>query len=69
MDALPNRDCPLCGRPNGCAAAASGTCDTPCWCAELRFPAALIERVPAPLRRVACICRACVEAAIHSADE
>ena len=54
--------CPLCGGPNGCAPAASGRFDTPCWCLDLRFPPELLARVPADQRDRACICRACVEA-------
>ena len=63
MDAKPNFDCPLCGGPNGCAAAASGSCETQCWCGAVTIPPELIARVPEHLRREACICRACVEAA------
>jgi hypothetical protein len=62
MRAKPNFDCPLCGGPNDCAAAASGSCDTPCWCAAVAFSPELIARVPPELAREACICRACAQA-------
>lgn len=54
--------CPLCGRPNACAAAAAGRFDVACWCATEEFPPALLARVPADARNRACICRDCVRA-------
>lgn len=60
---LPAHACPLCGQPNGCAAARSGRFDTPCWCTEVRFTPALLARVPAAQQGRACICRACAEGA------
>jgi hypothetical protein len=63
MQAKPNVTCPLCGGPNGCAAAASGSCVTPCWCGAVRIGPELIARVPEPLRGEACICPRCVAAA------
>lgn len=59
---LPACHCPLCGGPNGCAPAASGTFDSPCWCTTVEIPAAVLTRVPAAQRGQACICRACAEA-------
>lgn len=53
--------CPLCGQPNGCAAARSGSFNTPCWCTDARFAPALLARVPEPQRGRACICRACAK--------
>lgn len=53
--------CPLCGQPNGCAAARTGSFDTPCWCTEVRFTPALLARIPEPQRGKACVCRACAE--------
>jgi hypothetical protein len=55
--------CPLCGGPNGCACAAAGRGDHPCWCVQLKFDAQLLARVPEPLRGRACICRNCAETA------
>ena len=51
--------CPLCGGPNGCAAARSGSFETPCWCADGVFRPEVLERVPADRRGQACLCRAC----------
>ena len=48
--------CPLCGRENECASV-SGAAS--CWCFEVRIGRELIERIPAPARGVACVCRAC----------
>jgi hypothetical protein len=62
--------CPLCGEPNRCALAAPrapGSEPPPCWCRAERFPAELLERVPAPQRRRACICRSCLERAAEVA--
>ena len=54
--------CPLCGEANECAAAASGTFDTPCWCRDATFSAELIARVPEAQRGLACICQPCASA-------
>lgn len=59
---LPATGCPLCGGPNGCAPAVSGTFDSPCWCTTVEIPAAVLAQVPAAQRGQACICRACAEA-------
>lgn len=53
--------CPLCGGPNGCAAAATGSFDAACWCRDVAFGPALIARVPEAARDAACICRRCAE--------
>jgi hypothetical protein len=58
---LPNLACPLCAGPNGCAVAASGRFDTPCWCASVAFDPVLLAREPEARRRAACICRRCAE--------
>jgi len=60
---LPNLRCPLCGGANGCVPARSGRFDAPCWCRDATFSAALLARVPEPLRDVACVCAACAAAA------
>lgn len=57
--ARPNHICPLCGGPNACAPAVSGSLDTPCWCRQATFSQALLERVPAEQRGLACICARC----------
>lgn len=56
---IPAVTCPLCGGANECAAASSGSFDTPCWCRDATFNAELIARVPEPQRGPACICRQC----------
>jgi len=30
-----------------------------CWCAQVKFEQALLERIPPQARRLACICQAC----------
>lgn len=57
--ALPSHTCPLCGGPNACAPARSGSLDTPCWCRDVTFSAELLTQVPDPLKNKACICAAC----------
>lgn len=58
---LPNLACPLCGGPNDCTPAGCGRFDVACWCAQARFPAAVLERVPVEQRGIACVCRRCAE--------
>jgi len=65
---LPAPQCPLCGGPNGCAAVATGRFDVPCWCSEQSFPPALLARLPPDARGKACICRACAQAGLSTAD-
>ena len=60
---LPAFTCPLCGGPNGCAAAASGTFDVTCWCRDVKFAPDLLARVPEAQQGLACVCRRCAEAA------
>ncbi|MDB5815188.1 MAG: hypothetical protein JWN23_2305 [Rhodocyclales bacterium] len=55
----PNCICPLCGGPNGCAPAQTGSFDTPCWCHDVKFDSAALEKIPATQRYEACICRHC----------
>jgi len=64
-DAAPDpAHCPLCGGPNGCAMTApQAGGGAPCWCAQARFPPALLARVPPAARRRACICPHCTAAA------
>ncbi|MBL8303119.1 MAG: cysteine-rich CWC family protein [Ideonella sp.] len=56
---LANHRCPLCGGPNACAPAACGRFDVDCWCREASFGAALLARVPAAARGLACVCKRC----------
>lgn len=64
----PNPVCPLCGGPNECAPARSGSFDTPCWCRTATIEPSIIARVPAAQRNEACICARCAAAAIASAE-
>lgn len=58
-ESRPDR-CPLCGEANGCPMAGGATCPGVCWCRVVDMPSALVQRVPAEARGVACICHACV---------
>lgn len=60
---LPHCDCPLCGRPNQCAPAASGSFGGDCWCARTTVSAEALERVPRAWRGIACLCPACASGA------
>ncbi len=67
MDTTPDTEidpsrCPLCGAPNRCAMEAqrrTGQPQGPCWCVNVRFPAALLDQVPPAARGKACVCEAC----------
>jgi len=58
-----NHVCPLCGGPNDCAPARSGSLDTPCWCFNVTISAEALARVPAAQRNESCLCRRCAESA------
>jgi len=54
--------CPLCGEVNRCAMELereTGVAQPPCWCMQADFTEALLARVPAEKRRLACICARC----------
>lgn len=51
--------CPLCGQPNQCAAAATGSLDTACWCREVTISPTTLTRIPEAQKSKACLCRAC----------
>jgi hypothetical protein len=51
--------CPRCGRPNACAMAA-GDDAAPCWCTQVKVPAALLAGLPAAAVGTACLCAACI---------
>ena len=53
--------CPLCGLPNGCVPAHSGTFNQPCWCAELKFSTAVLAMIPQGQKPKACLCPACAQ--------
>jgi len=54
---LPNPTCPLCGKANECAPAASGNFDTPCWCTRVTVDPDAIAALGSD--RDACLCPAC----------
>lgn len=60
--------CPLCGQANHCLNLGAQDSAQRCWCNDpaLRFPAALLARVPMAARGKACICQACVQAAAEA---
>ncbi len=60
-------NCPICGNDSGCGLEAGKRIEA-CWCYRVSFPEQLKTRVPAELRERACVCRACVEAALQDAD-
>jgi hypothetical protein len=37
----------------------TGVKQPPCWCTQVKFEQATLERIPPQARRLACICRAC----------
>lgn len=65
--ALAERLCPLCGRPNDCQPAATGSHATPCWCQSVAMAPERLAAIPEAKRRVACLCRQCAIAAETSA--
>ena len=52
--------CPICGRPNECAAAAPGSFEDPCWCLAAQFASDVLAKIPDNKRGKACVCRFCV---------
>ncbi|MEO6747714.1 MAG: cysteine-rich CWC family protein [Caldimonas sp.] len=63
MTPLAAPTCPLCGGPNACRPAQTGSFDGPCWCQSTAIEPALLARVPPALRGTACICARCAGAA------
>lgn len=55
--------CPLCGGPNRCMMAQTGSIAGGCWCREVVFSQDLLSQIPEPLRGRACVCRTCAEGA------
>jgi len=55
--------CPLCGGPNGCAPAQTGSFREACWCTEVAFPAELPRKLPQGEAGRACVCRKCAQSA------
>ncbi|MDK9705549.1 MAG: cysteine-rich CWC family protein [Desulforhopalus sp.] len=69
MKALPNHTCPLCGKPNDCAAAKSGRLDIDCWCQHTQIDPESLALVPENLRHKACLCRECAAKAPAADNE
>ncbi|HSV54206.1 MAG TPA: cysteine-rich CWC family protein [Burkholderiaceae bacterium] len=54
--------CPICGQENRCAMEIereTGAKQPPCWCTQVDFNHAVLERIPPQARRMACVCQAC----------
>lgn len=69
MDCLPNKTCPLCGKPNECVVADLGTSDAECWCASVTFSEETLSKIPEGFRGKACLCRACATKHLRTAAE
>jgi hypothetical protein len=62
--------CPLCGEANRCAMEIereTGQPQPPCWCMRADFDRALLARVRADMRGLACICARCAATAAAAA--
>jgi hypothetical protein len=56
---LRNLHCPICGAANECAAASTGSFDTPCWCANVTINEETLAQIPPDQRGLACLCPRC----------
>lgn len=56
---LANPACPLCGGPNSCAPARSGSFAEACWCESVAIAPDTLARIAPGLRGTACLCAAC----------
>ena len=61
-DALPHHTCPLCGGPNGCAPAQTGSLASACWCKAIKISPDKLAAIPRAQRGLSCICQACATA-------
>ncbi|MDO8336251.1 MAG: cysteine-rich CWC family protein [Candidatus Saccharibacteria bacterium] len=57
---LANHECPLCGQPNQCTPAETGSFASTCWCKAEIFPPGLLALVDPEQRNKSCICQQCV---------
>ncbi|WP_439588599.1 cysteine-rich CWC family protein [Hydrogenophaga sp.] len=67
--ALDPTRCPLCGADNRCAMEIqreTGLAQPPCWCVSATFPPGLLDTLPEAARGQACLCAACVAAALEA---
>ena len=62
MNPKPNHICPLCGGPNECTLAQSGSLNTPCWCREVTINPEAVARAKGGLLKEHCICKQCAAA-------
>ncbi|HEY3667669.1 MAG TPA: cysteine-rich CWC family protein [Polyangiaceae bacterium] len=51
--------CPVCGEPNTCGMSQG---KSECWCTNLKFPQAALDRIPADAKNLVCICPRCAQA-------
>ena len=51
--------CPICGTPNECSAALTGSFSELYWFSSIQFSSHVLALVPDSKRDKACICRAC----------
>ncbi|MCY1279669.1 Cysteine-rich CWC [compost metagenome] len=59
-DVDPTR-CPLCGQSNTCTQAEPARAGEDCWCFAAEIAPQALERIPAELRRRACLCPRCAQ--------
>ncbi|MDD2916144.1 MAG: cysteine-rich CWC family protein [Gallionella sp.] len=69
MNTKPNCICPLCGKPNECALAQSGSAETPCWCHNVEIDPSAMARIPEAQRGESCICRKCASLRLNPNTE
>ena len=56
---LQEMQCAVCGMPNECSAALTGTFNEPCWCASMQISSNVLVLVLESKRGKACVCKAC----------
>lgn len=62
MSAIDPSRCPLCGQSNRCSQASAPNTDAQdCWCFSAPIDPAALQRIPAELRRRACLCPRCAQ--------
>ncbi|MHC8403672.1 cysteine-rich CWC family protein [Pseudomonas sp. TMB3-21] len=53
--------CPACGASNDCTLADPRTAARACWCYSVSIDPAVLEKLPAELRKVSCLCPRCAQ--------
>ena len=61
--------CPLCQQSNRCTLADPASAAQACWCFTTEIDATALERIPAELRRRACLCPRCAQLLPPDADD